>query len=322
MVMVTGTAFGQPVSEVARFLATLQLRDIPPDGLTASRSMGLYSSEFMEKDLQDVQKGLMAFGIDPVSYVESERPLAGRDMITLYGRNFIQRDIHFLIFMEKGNAGCTFYIVGFNGTLSWTSPGQTAWRVQGPTIRSAIETIRRAVIGSQKRENFLVNDFPERTSKLNRVHGERNEFMAPNLRANRVAVPKFGEAKADSTLAVYLKANFPVKYELVDPLAEDKDLLDKGFVYVLRYLHAPGSLAKAMLGYDMTKSESAFVSESYNNGVVQLKTIPANQLIYKFYIRHLDYTDYYLGLKWDADITWQEALKNHLDGYRAARQIY
>jgi len=129
------------------------------------------------------------------------------------------------------------------------------------------------------------------------------------------------DVRADAELQAYLKENFQVKYEIVEPNVEEKDLVERKFIYVLRFIHAPGSLAKGILGYDMDKAESAFMTASYPGGTLQLKTIPSENTIYKFYIKHIEDNIFYLGLKWDADLTWQDALKNHVDGYRAAGRL-
>ena len=84
--------------------------------------------------------------------------------------------------------------------------------------------------------------------------------------------------------------------------------------YVLCYIHTRNVVSKEILGYDMTKSESALASVTFPNDAMQLKTIPAETLVYKFYFRHIDSGNVYLGTKWDADVTWQEALRNYLKG--------
>ena len=71
----------------------------------------------------------------------------------------------------------------------------------------------------------------------------------------------------------------------------------------------------------MSKSESALATVNYPNVVLQLKTIPAATSVFKFYIKNIDEDVFYLGRKWDADVTWQEALKNYVDGYRAAGKL-
>ena len=314
---------GQPISEEDRFIAKLKLTEMPPAELLSSRSAVLFSSQYSQKELEEIQKGFQQIGVDAVSYVESERALAGRDLMNAYSRYFVKRNIKFLIFMKKDKQEYQFYFVSFNATSHWTDLDPSAWFVHSYNLSGILQTIYRSVISTQKRQNFLVNDYPERSGPLGAISGNarRDENLAPNVRVLKLAVPKTGDARADIELETYLKENFQVKYELVEPNVEEKDLLQSGFIYMLRFIHAPGSLAKEILGYDMNKAESAFMSASYPGGTLQLKTIPSENTIYKFYIKHIEDDIFYLGLKWDADVTWQEALKNHVDGYRAAGRL-
>ena len=43
----------------------------------------------------------------------------------------------------------------------------------------------------------------------------------------------------------------------------EKELRKQGQLYVLGFIHTRGSVAKELLGYDMTKSESALLSVTY-----------------------------------------------------------
>jgi hypothetical protein len=315
--------YGQRGSEGEAFLSKLNKLDIAPEGITSSRSFALFSGNFDPNELEDIQRGFQPLGVDPIGYVESDRPLAGYDMIITFSRYLRKRQVRFLIFLQKKTDQFEMSVLTYNKQANWAAPGQSAWVVQSNSIRGLIELVKRAVISTQKRTNFLVNGFPEKVSMLKSIPGDRNETMAPNLRSLRIAVPRFGDSQMDIELETFLRDNFKVKYELVDAGLSDKELQDKGFIYVLRYLHAPGAIVKSMLGYDMSQSESALASVNYNTeGTMQIKTIPSNEPVYKFYVRHIEYERYYLGLKWDADTTWKEALKNHIDGYRVARQIY
>lgn len=313
---------GQSVSEEVKFLSRLKLTSTAPDGVVSSRSIALFTFSYSQKELEEIQKGFQQMGIDPVSYIESERALAGSELMLSYSRYFAKRDIRFLIFMQKDSMEYRLNFVPFNGNAAWTNSEAANWMVHSSMIRGLLEATYRGVVSTQKRQNFLVNDSPERQGPVNAMPGDRNESWAPNVKALKIAVPRFfADASAEKDFEAFLKENLHVRYEYVDPAATNAELQEKGFTYVLRFIHAPGSVAKDILGYDMSKSESALATVSYQNGLLQLKTIPSTQMIYKFYLRQLETDTYYLGPKWDADITWQDALKNHLDGYRAAGRI-
>jgi hypothetical protein len=132
------------------------------------------------------------------------------------------------------------------------------------------------------------------------------------VKSFKVAVPKFGNDRADTALVQMLKQYFPVKYELVDPELDDRELERKGFILVLRFIHTRGRVAKKILDYDLTQMASSIASVMMVDGEPQIKTIPIEVPVYKFYIKHLEYGNIFLGNKWDADQTWQVALANHL----------
>lgn len=312
---------GQSPTEDVRFLSRLKPGPAPPEGMLSSRAVVLFSPEYSQRELEEIQTGFQQIGIDAVSYVESERALAGKDMMNAYGRYFKSREIRLLVFLKKDSDAFRFNFVPFNARSSWVDAGQTMWSVNASTLRSTMVMIFRALASAQKRQNFLINDFPERSGPLSVIGGRREEDFPQGLKVVKMAVPRFGDPEADKDLEDYLRENVHAKYEFVDPDVSEKDLLDKEFIYVLRFIHTRGSLAKEILGYDLSKSESALATVNYANGNLQLKTIPATNSIFKFYVKNIEEDTYYLGRKWDADMTWQHALKNYVDGCRAAGRL-
>ena len=71
----------------------------------------------------------------------------------------------------------------------------------------------------------------------------------------------------------------------------------------------------------MSKGESALISVTYPNGQQQLKSFSANTPVYKFYFKHIDSGNVFLGTKWDADLTWEQALKNQIKGFKAELKV-
>ena len=90
---------------------------------------------------------------------------------------------------------------------------------------------------------------------------------------------------------------------------------------MLGFVYTRGAVAKELLGYDMTKAESAILSVIYPDGQQQLKNIPANTPVFKFYFKHIDSGNVFLGTKWDADVTWQQALINQIRGMKTELRI-
>jgi hypothetical protein len=71
----------------------------------------------------------------------------------------------------------------------------------------------------------------------------------------------------------------------------------------------------------MAKAESAIVSITYPQDEPVLRNIGANEQVYKFYFKHIDSGNVYLGSKWDADLNWYDALSNQLKGLKKEMKI-
>lgn len=90
---------------------------------------------------------------------------------------------------------------------------------------------------------------------------------------------------------------------------------------MLCFVNTRGQAAKEVLGYDLSKGEKSYASIAYPDGQLQLKILPRDQSVYKFYFRHIDNGNVFLGTKWDADINWLDALRNHILGFKQEVKI-
>ncbi len=308
-------SLGQSLEE-EKVYAKLIFTDKVPDNLLSFRSAVFYESAFSQSELEEIQKGFQQTGIDAVIYFETPLAMAGSDPRLAHARYLITRAIQFLIFLRKTDREYEFSVTSFNGKNDFVEQGQATWQMKSSNLNDLLRSIFRACSNSQKKQNFLINDYPEHEVTVNAIVGKRLESLAKDINYFKVAIPKFGDPEADQQLAQYFKDNFPIKYEIVETLADEKELRKKGFLYILRFVHAKGLIAKEILGYDGSKSESAITTIKYVNGELQVKTIPSETPIFKFYFKNMEFDNVHLGSKWDADITWQEALNNHIQGYR------
>ena len=71
-----------------------------------------------------------------------------------------------------------------------------------------------------------------------------------------------------------------------------------------------------MLEYPVTDTETDYVSEATKDGMPRVNSYHVNTPVYKFYIKHIYTGNVFLGKKWDAAPTWEEALNNYLDNLR------
>ena len=309
----TSYLFGQGVDS---FLTKLKPGATVPSDLLATRSVVLHDYTFEQQELETIQKSFQQTGIDAVAYYANDLILSGRDITPVLVDYLIGREIKYLIFLEKGVGFYSFTITPFNNKSDFIDAGQSAWRIKHNNLKEMLGFIYGTALNSQKKKNFLINDFPEPGIVPNIFKGRRSEYFSLDLKVDKLAVPKFENENMDKELEEFFKTVYQFEYKLTDLATEEKELRKQSLMYVLCYIHTRDGAAKEILGYDMTKSESALASVTYPNGAMQLKTIPSETSVYKFYFRHIDSGNVYLGTKWDADVTWQEALRNYIKGFK------
>jgi hypothetical protein len=299
----------------------LKFTDAPQSDLLSFRSAVMHDYTFTRAELQEIQKAFQQIGIDAVAYFETDVVLAGKDVTKAFANYFVNRQIKYLILLEKTSGGFQFVTTAFNQKIGLIDDGQSAWRVQQSRLNELLRTVFQDSWRVQKKQNYLINEFPETDIIIDPFKGTRQEFYAIDLKVDHLAVPKFGNEAMDKELEQFFQSNYPLHYKITEAGMDEQMLRSQGFLYILCYVHTRGTAAKEILGYDMTKAESAYASVTFASGQLQLKTIPAGTEIYKFYFRHIDNGNVFLGNKWDADITWQDALRNHVLGFKTEAKI-
>jgi hypothetical protein len=309
--LVISPLFGQRIEPILSKITTNET--VPPD-LLAVRSVVFYDYSVEQQELEIIQKSFQQTGIDAVVYFEDNLINAGRDVTPVLVEYLKGREIKYLIFFEKQGGFYIMTITIFNNKIDFVDANQTAWRVKHNNLKEMLGYVYGTALNSQKKKNFLVNDLAEKGEIPTIFKGRRSEFFTLDVKVDKLAVPKFGNESLDKELEEFFKTTYPFVYKLTDLTTEEKELRKQGMAYVLCFVHTRNVVAKEILGYDMTKSESAPASVTYPNGALQMKAIPSETFVYKFYLRHIDSGNVYLGTKWDADVTWQEALRNYVKG--------
>ena len=257
-------------------------------------------------------------GIDAVAYVDIQRVLSGVDVQRIFASYFNTRKISYLILLQKTENGYDCIITEYTGTILFTDKAKVSWRQANASLHELLQTIYRFCISTLKRKNFLINGLPETGVDVANLSSKHVDKFAMEVKSFKIAIPKFSDAAAQTELESFLKDNFPAKYDFVDPASQDAELWQKGYRAVLRFIHTRGELAREILGYPTTQPTSSLATNYFSEGELKIKTIPIKTIVYKFYFKNLEYGDMYLGNKWDADETWQDALKNHIDALRIA----
>lgn len=288
----------------------LTLTNQVPGGLLAQRSVVLYQGGFSQKELEETQKAFQQTGIDAVVYFATNRVLAGADPQRAFAKYLSTRNVSFIILFSKTNT-FTLTFFPFSGKASLFDANATGWQQSHTSLKELLLTVYRFSVSNQKKQNLLVNDFPE-TGSFKYFDGRRSEMYTSLVKSFKVAVPSMGNEKDDARLSEILKEHFPLKYEIVNADEAESDLDRKGFKTIIRFMHTSGTVMRELLEYDESKTGTALASAAIVNGEAQLKTIPVNTPVYKFYVKQLDYGNLFLGNKWDADTDWQQALINHL----------
>lgn len=307
----------QMTTSSAQWLNQLNLNGPLPEKLLSTRSAVFYQYGLTEKELNTAQEYFKKTGVDAVIYLEMDMLLANTDAIRAHADYLTKREIANLIFLDTDASQYRVIVTSYSGKETVIEKGQQAWSVQNANFTEAVKTLYRTAANSLKKQNMLINDFPELEYAINFILGKRNDFFAMDLKVDMLAVPKTGDEAIDAKLTEYFQANYPLKYKLTEPGISDKDLRKQGYLYVVRFVYARGITVKRLLGYDLTKAESAYTSVTFPAGVSVLKNIPANEKIFKVYFKHIDSGNVFLGTKWDADLTWEEALQNQIKGLKA-----
>ena len=267
-----------------------------------------------------MQQSFQKTGVDAVAYFELDMLTAGKDVTKAFADYLDKREVTNLMFVQKSEQGFRIIATPYNGKENVIDKQQAAWSHSNSNLNEALKELYRAS-SHQKRQNLLINDSPETGLKINPILGNRNEFYAIDLKVDPLAVPKTGDELVDKELEEIFKLYYPLKYKMTEPGTPEKDLRRQGSLYVVCFVHTRGVVAKELLGYDMSKSESALVSVTYPDNQQQLKSISSNTPVYKFYFKHIDSGNVFFGTKWDADLTWEQALINQIKGMKAELRL-
>ena len=318
---ISAFCFGQPSSEEDKLTSQLNFGSSLPGGILSQRSVVLYEITYTDEELKEVQKYFQQAGIDAVSYLDVDYVLSGIDPSRVLSNYFKTRVIKFLILLQKKDDQYQIVITEFNNTRNFVDKDHMSWKQTNASLKELLRTVYRFAISSERKSNYLISDLPETGTSLSFYRGKRDERFSPDVRQFKTAIPKFGNESDDKELEALLKANLPTKYDLVDPELTDAELEEKGYRLVLRFVHTRGDLARDVLGYDVTQTASSLSATYFENGEPKIKTTRAKKMIYKFYFKNTEYGNIFLGTKWDADETWQDALKNHILALRYELKI-
>jgi hypothetical protein len=288
-------------------------------------------------------------GVDAIAYYYLDDIFASPEVSAEYAEQLASRQVKYIIVLSKvflkiKNKESLRYVIAitpFSNDSQFIANGQKAYKDQNKDLEKAMKKIYSITIRKDYvKTNNLILDNPEFFGGIPLFSGRRMETFPEDLRADKLAVPGFQPAEIpedrpggvlnnriakeveksnESVEQLNLELNgmfagYPYKYGLVDYTQNDRQLIRDGYLYILLRAGTSGRSLKEMLGYETLEAESDYITvKKKPDGTITLRTIPADAPVFKYYIRSLVRDEVYVGESWDADETWQDALKNYMD---------
>jgi hypothetical protein len=281
-----------------------------------------------------------SLGIDAVAYFNYDTYAASSATRQVISDFLLERKVEILVFLVKESLNetstpfmysCVFS--AFNGETSLVSFRQSAWRVMSRdpnALRS--EVFKQVYRAELDRDNHLIVDQPEYFDNLDLQSGQRLEEYPTDLRIDKLAIPleaiqpipeqadEENIAQIEATNAATAKKNerlknlfadYPFEYGFIESGLSDERVWREGYTYVLESAYGPGEVLKNLLGYEVNPEETGYVT--YRGGSENgIQTYSAKAFVHKYYVRHLNNKNIYVGEQWDAEMNQIQALKNLL----------
>jgi hypothetical protein len=257
-----------------------------------------------KKACADLHVGFRAIGIDAIGYLHKHDWYASDFIQTAWSDFFSTRRAEQMITVTQHPDGLFELRVEAlkNGKTVWTTEGgsvqQCAYRLGQEVKRSGL------VLG-----NFMFTDSPEIFEDLPLSKSQASLIYPDHVRRLKIGVVQFDDPKRNEELKRILEQSYPHTFELFQ-YTTDEDAYRKGYQFILLSMTTTGQTIRQMLNYPKAASENVHISTVADGDKTRLKSIPANALIFKYYIRHTVNKELFVGRQWDADITWQQALEN------------
>ena len=281
--------------------------------------------------------------IDVVLYFYIDDLIAGYDVQSSITKQLNGREIKNIFILSKdkiiGNDQYIGVLTAYNQDANIISNNQIAWKSQTGDLEILFRNLARGIDNANLTlENLLIIDTPEFFRGVDIIRGRRSENFNTDLRIDRVAIPKFidlplpGNQSAESTKEIVALINeenaknlnrnsqleqimvdYPYKFGIVPYDYDEKNLLSKGFQFVLMRINSSGRNVRKLLGYQVIEDNSELITIWMDKqGNYSEKSLPIDGMIFKYYVKHINSGDIYLGEQWDGDDNWQDALQNHV----------
>ncbi|MDN5215952.1 hypothetical protein QQ020_27995 [Fulvivirgaceae bacterium BMA12] len=321
-----------------------------PEGILSGRSAVFVLVDDENKDRTGwkelsikAHKVIVGTGTDIVGYYNIYDLFAGHETQRSFAQDMLKREVKNILILEKKQGSFSLKVTKFNEKPTFMDHGQNAWRSENIDLREVMADYKRAVGASgQHRSNFLMADAPEFFEDTGLIRRQRFDIFNQDLKLDKLAVPLFPTAatgmnvekgnssnnisdqllrhqqqwKIDSIELASIMETYPFAYGIVAADSDEKKLREQGYQFMLYYLNTSGKVIHDLLNYKSDKNVTDYITIKPSTDKPNLVTIQAHRPVYKYYIKHIFSGEIYLGNVWDAEESWQAALKNHINGIK------
>lgn len=294
-------------------------------------NLGEFTKEGDWKKLaEDAHAGFVKMNVDAIFSISQLDLTASNSSFQNYLDIFSRRKIKNLIFVTQKDNSYEIILTENKNTTELLTNGQSAYRVQSESLRAALLTLGKEIRRSELVQgNFLIPDKPSFLSGRSIIENTQLKNYPGQLRRSVLAVERFRKIPEPSTNDEVLKTvqaynanidsknieldsimkSYPYDYVLIEPMS-DEDLLRNRYQFLARSITGSAASVRKMLEFDVVPSETDFMSViPIMPDKTSIKAIPKDAIVTKFYVRQNISKNVHVG-EWDADDTWQSALKN------------
>lgn len=300
-----------------------------------------------------VHPTLRMLAIDPVAYYNLDLLLSGASVTSSFSNDIKSREIKHAIVLKRqlsssNDTAFSLILASLSEEAEFFEAGQQAFQIQHTNLDALLQQLVRAVSGAGlNKSNFLILEKPEFFNKTQIFTSGRFENFNPDLKLDKLAVPLFEEkpvpasipegmsksevthkvnsenvqVKAANERLVSLMKTYPFSSGPVSFKDGDAVWKKDGNHFILFSIHGKAEVVREMLQYENVEDQATYTTTRIVDGEPVTKEIDKNREVYKYYIKHLNSGEIYLGTHWDADTSWDQALENFILNLKASFKI-
>ncbi|UXP33460.1 hypothetical protein N6H18_05775 [Reichenbachiella agarivorans] len=342
----------QLVGSAAMDFTRFTYHDKLPKYLLSRKSIVLVSAPMSEKNphvrsdweklSSFVHKYFRQMNIDAVAYFYIDDIFSNVDVNLEFAKQLTEREIKYVILLDQkkvdGHKDSYYYkitVTPYNDKTSFVSEDQNAWKIEGSDLNEILVKMNKEIIREDmEMTNYLIPEYPEFFSSTRIIKGRRIPTYAMDLKVETLVVPRFqkyvmedsskvDEAykkrvaafnreidKKNQRLEEIMSTYSPLKYQLIDEISAQA-IYNDGHQFALMRIDGTGQMIKESLSYEMA-NETDYITLKASMGGAQVYPLPKDAVVSKYFVQHVFTKDVYVGLKWDADLTWEESLTNFI----------